>query len=80
VGIVDDVGGGCDGAPWPFGCHVVMIVHARASGRFSTVGPVGQRQTVSPAVNASGAQSSRVRAPPIYKLWDREGLIPYLTT
>jgi hypothetical protein len=38
--VVDDVGGGCDGAPRPFGCCAVMIVRARTSGRFSTVGPV----------------------------------------
>jgi hypothetical protein len=40
--VVDDVGGRCDGAPRPFGCCAVMIAHARASGRFDTVGPVCQ--------------------------------------
>jgi hypothetical protein len=34
VRVVGDVGGGRDGAPRPFGCRVVMIVHARMSGCF----------------------------------------------
>jgi hypothetical protein len=41
--VVGDVGGRHDGMPQPFGSHAVMFVHTRASGRFSTVGPVGQR-------------------------------------
>jgi hypothetical protein len=36
---VDDVGGGRDGPPRPFGCRAVMIAHARTPGRFSVVGP-----------------------------------------
>jgi hypothetical protein len=60
----DDVGGGCDGAPRPFGCCVVMIARAHSSGRFSTVGPVCQRQTISPAVNARGAHGSWERGSP----------------
>jgi hypothetical protein len=41
--VVDDVGGGRDGALWPFGCCAIMIDLARSSGRFSTVGLVCQR-------------------------------------
>jgi hypothetical protein len=62
--VVDDVGGGRDGVPRPFVCRVVMIEHTRASGHFSTVGPVGQWQAVSPAVNARDAQGSRERGSP----------------
>jgi hypothetical protein len=64
VRVVGNVGGGCDGAPRPFGSHAVMIAHARASGRFSTVGPVGQRQAASPAVSARGARGSREHGSP----------------
>jgi hypothetical protein len=64
VGVVDDVGGGREGASRPFGCHTVMIAHARAPGRFNTVGPVGQRHTVLPVVNARGVRSSRERGSP----------------
>jgi hypothetical protein len=61
--IVGDVGGGRDGASQPFGSCAIMIAHARVSGRFSTVGPVGQRQAALPAVNACGARGSRERGP-----------------
>jgi hypothetical protein len=62
--IVDDAGGGLDVASRPFGCRAVMIACARTSGRFGTVGPVCQRQTRSPAVNACGAHSFRERGSP----------------
>jgi hypothetical protein len=64
VSVVDDVGGGCDGVPQPFGCRAVMIAHARAPDCFSSVGPAGQRQTVSPAVNARGVCGSQERGSP----------------
>jgi hypothetical protein len=41
--VVDDVLGGRDGAPRPFGRRAVMIAHARMPGRFGAVGPVCQR-------------------------------------
>jgi hypothetical protein len=41
-----------------------MIEHARAPGRFSTVGPAGQRQTVFPAFNVRGTRSFRERGSP----------------
>jgi hypothetical protein len=62
--VVDDVGGGHDGASWPFGSCTVMIVHVRTSDHFSTIGPFCQRQTRSSAVNARGARSSRERGSP----------------
>jgi hypothetical protein len=40
--VVGDVGGGRDGALRPFGCRVVMITHACASGCFGAVGPACQ--------------------------------------
>jgi hypothetical protein len=40
--VVDDMGGGRDGASWPFGCCAVMIAHARASGCFGAVGSACQ--------------------------------------
>jgi hypothetical protein len=61
---VDDMGDGCDGAPRPFGCYAVMITCARTSGHFSSVGPVCQRRTRSPAVNACGACGSQERGSP----------------
>jgi hypothetical protein len=64
VSVVGDLGGGHDGAPRPFGCCAVMIAHARTSYRFSTVGPVYQRHTILPAVNACGARGSREHGPP----------------
>jgi hypothetical protein len=43
VRVLGDMGGGGrDGAPWPFGCRVVMIAHACASSRFGAVGPTCQ--------------------------------------
>jgi hypothetical protein len=42
--VVDDVGGGRDGALQPFGYHTVMIVHAHTSGYFGAVGPAYQWQ------------------------------------
>jgi hypothetical protein len=54
-------GGGRDGTPRPF---AVMIARVRSSGRFSTVGPTCQRQTMSPAVNGRGARGSRERGSP----------------
>jgi hypothetical protein len=43
--VVGDVGGRCEGASRPFGCCAVMIVCARRSGRFVTLGPsVSSRQ------------------------------------
>jgi hypothetical protein len=57
--VVNDVGGGRDGALRPLGCCAVMITRARTSDRFSTVGPVCQRRTMTPAVNGCGARGSR---------------------
>jgi hypothetical protein len=37
--VVGDVGCGRDGPPRLFGCHAVMIAHARAPSRFGAVGP-----------------------------------------
>jgi hypothetical protein len=72
--VVDVMGGGRDGASRPFGCCAVMIARAHTSCRFSMVGPVCQRQTMSPAVNARGACGFLgARLPRIYKLWEREG-------
>jgi hypothetical protein len=66
--------GGHDGAPRPFGCCAIMIAHARTSGRFSTMGPVYQRQTMSPTVNARGARGSWERgSPSSIKSREREG-------
>jgi hypothetical protein len=62
--VVDDVGGGRDGAPRPFSYRAVMIVRARGSDRFSTVGPVCHRRTASPVVNAHGARGFRERGSP----------------
>jgi hypothetical protein len=62
--VVDDVGGGCDGAQRSFGCCAVMITHARAPSRFGTVGPVCQLQTRSLAVNACSAHGFGSVAPP----------------
>jgi hypothetical protein len=62
--IVGDVGGGRDGAPRPFSCRTVMIARAHSSSRFGTVGPVCQRQTRSPAVNAHDARGFGSAAPP----------------
>jgi hypothetical protein len=58
AGVVDDVGADVTGH------RAVMIAHTCAPSCFSTVGPVGQRQTVSPAVNACGARSSRESGSP----------------
>jgi hypothetical protein len=37
--VVDDMGGGRDRPPRPFGCRTVMIAHAHMPGRFGVVGP-----------------------------------------
>jgi hypothetical protein len=52
-------GGGRDRAPRPFGCCAVITACAHTSGRCSIVGPVCQRQTMSPAVIACDARGSR---------------------
>jgi hypothetical protein len=57
AGVVGDVGGRRDGAPRPIDCHVVMIAHACVPGRFSAVGPAGQRWMALFAVNVRGARS-----------------------
>jgi hypothetical protein len=41
--VVDDVGGGRDGAPRPFGYRAIMIARACTPDRFGAVGPICQR-------------------------------------
>jgi hypothetical protein len=56
AGVVGDVGGGRDGAPWPFGCRAVMIAHACVPDRFNMVGLASQQWMPLIAFNVRGAR------------------------
>jgi hypothetical protein len=56
AGVVDDMAGRRDGAPWPFGYRAVIIARARVPGRFGVVGSSCQWRTASPVVNAHDAR------------------------
>jgi hypothetical protein len=78
--VVGDVGGGRDGPPRPLGCRAVMIARARASYRFSVVGPpVSGRCSRLQLMRAARAVRG-AWLPQIYKSKKREGEVPYLIT
>jgi hypothetical protein len=62
--VVGGVGGRRDGPSRHFGCHAIMIAHARASYRFGVVGSVRQWQMQPPIVNACSTRGSGSAAPP----------------